>query len=109
MAATNYYDDLFLNHQVEVNENGIVIDFDALHARERGYAIAGDENLLRGITSKEAGIDWEDIRANGWSSITDAQAEEAEILYLSARHGEAQLRYDEIMMERHRADWDKYY
>ena len=104
---TTYYDSMFLR-DIETNENGIVIDFSALHARERGYAIAEDENLLRRATEKAAGIDWECIKLNGWSSITDAQAEEAEVLYLSARHCEAQLRYDKIM-DRHRADWAKYY
>ena len=102
--SPSYYDYVFLKHQIAVNDNGIVIDFDELHARERGYAIAGDENSLRREIYDTLGID---PRRDGWK-ITDAQDEEAEILYLSARHGEAQLRYDAIM-ERHRKDWDKYY
>jgi hypothetical protein len=102
---TTYHDAVFLKFQIAVNDNGIVTDFYALHARERCDAVTRDENRLRRDIEGELGIN---PTANGFAPITDAQAEEAETLYLSACHGEAQLRYDEIM-ERHRADWDKYY
>ncbi len=105
--ASYYYENQFIE-SVAPNENGIVTDFHALHARERGYAMTADENLLRRATEKEAGINWEYVKVNGWSSITDAQAEEAEALYLSARYGEAQLKCDEIL-ERRRADNARYY
>jgi hypothetical protein len=99
----NYYENVFLDFGIEVNENGIVIDFRELYARENRWAVGPDHLQLRDEIHVALGFEGEH-----WLDVTSEQADEEEAMYWSARHGEAQLRYDEIM-ERHRADWAKYY
>ena len=102
MPSTSYYDANFIK-ECSPNENGIVTDFRELYARENGWANGPDFVLLRKEIHAALGF------GDGlWWDIPEECIDEAEAMYWSARYGEAQLRYDEIM-ERHRADWAKYY
>ena len=96
------YDAMFIA-TVSPNENGIITDFHHLHERENCWAMAHDHHELRQEIHESLGYE-----GDRWIDISLEQADEAEAMYMSARAGQAQLRYDAIM-ERHRADWDKYY
>ena len=93
-----------------VNENGIVTDFRELYARENRWAVGPDYFRLRKDINQALGLGsyQPGYGERRWWDIPEEYIAEAEALYWSARYGQAQLRYDEIM-ERHRADWDKYY
>ena len=102
-ARTEYHQDAMFVKECDANENGIVTDFRELYARENRWANPPDCFSLRQEIHETLGHEGE-----RWPNALPRQADEAEDMYWSARYGEAQLRYDEIM-ERHRADWDKYY
>ena len=101
--AQYYYDAMFVK-ECAANENGIVTDFRELYARENRWAVGPEYFQLRKDIKAALGFDASDK----WWDIPEEYIDEAEALYWSARYGEAQLHYDEIM-ERRRADWDKYY
>jgi hypothetical protein len=102
-AKTEYYFDAMFVKECAANENGIVTDFHDLHVWENRWAVGESFFKLRDEIHESLGFEGE-----SWLDVTQEQAKEEEAMYWSARYGEAQLRYDEIM-ERHRADWDKYY
>ena len=99
---TTYHDAMFIKECV-ANENGIITDFHHLHEQENCWAIGPDHHALRQEIHESLGY-----KGERWMHLPMENADEAEAMYMSARAGQAQLRYDEIM-ERHRADWDKYY
>ena len=102
-AKTEYYYDAMFVKECAANENGIVTDFRELYARENNWANPRDCFKLRQEIHDNLGHEGE-----SWVDTPSSQADEAEAMYWSVRYGEAQLHYDEIM-ERHRADWDRYY
>ena len=100
--AAYEYDAMFIA-TVSPNENGIITDFHHLHEREKRWAIGPDHNALRQEIHESLGYEGE-----RWFQGTSEQSDEADDMYMSARAGQAQLHYDEIMERRH-ADWAKYY
>jgi hypothetical protein len=100
--AAYEYDAMFIA-TVSPNENGIITDFHHLHERENCWALANDHHELRQEIHESLGYEGE-----RWMHLPTRFWDEAEVMYISARAGQAQLQYDEIMERRH-ADWAKYY
>jgi hypothetical protein len=101
-SATYYYENMFID-SVSPNENGIITDFHHLHEQEKRWAMGPDHFELRQEIHDSLGYD-----GDRWIDISLEQADEAEDMYLSARAGQAQLEYDQIVARRHTEN-DRYY
>jgi hypothetical protein len=102
-AQTSYYWDTMFIEDSAANENGIITNFHHLHERENNWAIGVDHHKLRQEIHEALGY-----KGDRWIEMPLEKAEEADDMYMSARAGQAQLHYDEII-NRRRADNGRYY
>ena len=102
MSYNYNYDTMFLEASA-ANDSGIITSFHHLYERENHWAVGKDHHELRQEIHESLGY-----TGDRWVDMPLEKAEEADDMYMSARAGQAQLHYDEII-NRRRADNDRYY